>query len=259
VDHSSRDCQQNQKVGVYNLKNGSSVQLFAVHGAGGILFLGNLIPVLNNDIQFKAIQLSGIDRTDMSSPGLDIVELSKLYADEIGRLNSGDPLFVCGLFGPIVLETGQRLLERKMKVAALIVFDSVGPTLPDSPPTTGMIRRMLIKPMRKRLNIRENKGIKLWIQERLGLIKPVTNHRNAFGRQNSEFTKHYSPKVFLGLIWLIRSEEFAARPSKIRHLETWSKIAMEFKVIQTTGTHYSMWDKPYINDLGNVLNKIMNV
>ena len=112
------------KVSTYTLKNGNSSQLFGVHGAGGMLFFGNLISVLDNQVNFSIMQLDGLDRADTGPPNLNIIDLSNYYADDIEKLLTLGPTFVCGLYGPIVLETGQRLLERGLKVDALIIFDS---------------------------------------------------------------------------------------------------------------------------------------
>ena len=248
---------ESSKVSTYTLKNGNSSQLFGVHGAGGMLFFGNLISVLDNQVNFSIMQLDGLDRADTGPPNLNIIDLSNYYADEIEKLLTLGPTFVCGLYGPIVLETGQRLLERGVKVDALIIFDSTAPLLIDRP-SLGPIKTVITNPVRKWLAIPDNLGFADWARRKLRTKQIHQPSKNIFSRINGELVKNYTPKRYPGLIWLIRSEQFAAKPSKNKHLVRWSKITNQLEVAHTSGTHHTMWEKPHLANFGETINKIVS-
>lgn len=244
------------KADVYRLKRFGSIQLYGVHAAGGMLFFANLIGVLADNIRFDAVQLSGLDRGDQRSPDLDIIKLSNLYADEIEKSKNSGPLFVCGIHGAIVLETGQRLLERNIGVDALIVFDSIAPHIPDTKKSSNMVSKIIVNPIRRVLGIPENIGIGLWLKKTFFKIPQTPPHPNPMSRLNGELLKNYVPKPYSGLICLIRSEEFANLASKEKHLERWGKVARVLRVYQTAGSHETIWTQPYVKGLGNTINEI---
>ena len=244
------------EITVYPLKNHGDVYLAGVHGAGGMLFFGKMARLMGDGIAFHAMQLKGSDGPEKDFNAVDLETLADMMADEIIRRHEGRPIYVCGRFGPIILETGKKLWEKNCPATALMVLDTAAP-LYQEPAPSSLLRKTLIKPIRTMLRIPEHIGLSLWAKQKLGIVKPQPPNGRAFARMNGMFTQSYIPKPYDGLIWLIRSENFIDRKSKERHIPGWEKLSGELRVHHTAGTHYTMWQQENLVHLIGTMRTIM--
>ena len=239
---------------------GTGSTLVGVHGAGSMLFFGKLARKLSHDHAFCVMQARNMDSLEHDHHFEDIQDLTMFIADQIEALDRTDALFICGRYGPIVLEVGQRLRERGIKVDALIIFDSTGPSMSQSISTMQRGRSLLLKPLRNLLGIPVSMGIVDWWKTRSNPASPSTEpyKYKSFGQLNHGLLQHYQPARYPGKIILIRSEQFSKRKSKRKQIQRWRHITDSFECYVISGTHWTMFSPPHVSALAGLLGDILD-
>ena len=114
--------------------HGARPALFAVPGAGAnALSLQQLSRALGNDQPFYCLEPPGLD--GLVPPLADVAELAALNIQGMRSIQSKGPYRLLGYSngGVVAFEMARQLLQRREKVAGLILLDSLCPTLRDQP------------------------------------------------------------------------------------------------------------------------------
>lgn len=251
-------------VDVYKLKEGSRPPVIAVHGGGGVLCFANLSRHMAGDYPFYVVQGKGLDRSD-GKPGFsDVYELANAYVDAIADVAAGRPLFVCGRWAPIVLETGRTLVKRGYAVAALIIFDARpwAAERPSSanPEPPGLLRRTLRLARRVpgATTVLELRALVRRAWKRYSPDMRRRGRSQPWKATNWQLASGYVSRSFPGKVVLIRSEAFEGRKGKSNHVPLWRSLSQELDVHVTTGGHASMWRSPHIEPLAALFQEVLD-
>lgn len=242
------------QVDLYELKRGGDPPLIGVHGAGGILFFGRLARYLGRNQSFYVLHGRGLDRYDGKQAFTGIQQLAAAYADAAVDLAGDGPVYLCGRWGPIVLETGCEMLARGVNTVALIVFDTAPgrarKQLSESGSNQGSHIRALAKRIPGLSTVRAR-----WRARRKRSRYPADK---PFRPVNGELTREYVPRKFHGRIVLIFSEQFAGNPSKRSREESWRSLCDELHVHITPGTHKQHFYRPGVERVGALVQTILD-
>ncbi|MDA9982546.1 hypothetical protein N9H39_07380 [Gammaproteobacteria bacterium] len=179
-------------------------------------------------------------------------------ADRIQSCPAQTPLYICGRYGAIVLETGQRLLEQSVEVGGLIVFDSTAPSISGHDGRSKNSVRLLLKPVRAVLRVPDNIGLSDWLARRSTAEVSRKKSANPFREMNKRLKQDYRPSCFNGRVILIRSEQFAGKESKAKQLERWRQITDNLETFTVPGTHKTMFNMPNVRQLGALIQDILD-
>jgi thioesterase domain-containing protein len=219
------------------------------------LFFENLARYLDPDQNFYVVLANRLD--SLGSPFKNLYHLASCYVDQMSALQPKGPFYICGRWGPIVLEVGQQLLMQGKEVALTMVFDNVAPSLPTPIGKRRVISRFAGKLLR---NIKSSPAIK---------SLPATVQNQRFARHakrskpsparamNNKLCEGYIPKKYPGKIVFIRSEEFTQRQSKQRHLSSWQALTNDLEVHITPGTHHTMWETTHAQNLSRLIQDLI--
>ncbi|MFT5115263.1 MAG: thioesterase domain-containing protein [Parasphingorhabdus sp.] len=232
--------------------------LIGLHGAGSMLFFRNLAQRLSKSNSFHVLQGKNMDRLDGKHNFHTIHGLSSSIADRIQLIDRQGPLFLCGCYGVIILETAQRLLDRGVKVDALLIFDSTGPPKSETPSNTSKVLSELVRPIRQWFSIPSSSSMYDWLKHLIQKPKAHKARKNSFNKINRSLLEHYQPAHYNGRIVLIRSEQFSKKESKRKHLTRWSAITNDFEHYTISGTHWTMFRPPHISELCRLIENIID-
>ena len=248
---------------IYKLREGDRPPVVAVHGAGGILCFANLSRHMAPDQPFYVVQGKGLDQLVRRSGFSNVHELADAYVDAIVNLAVGRPLFICGRWTPIVLETGRALVARGHDVAALIVFDArpwgaARPASSNSEPQAVFNGARLAKRIPGATALLQLRAL---VRSTWRLYSPEMQRR---GREqplkmiNWRLTSGYTSRSFPGKVVLVRSKTYAGRTDKSNHVPLWRSLSRELDVHVAAGGHARMWRSPYVEPFAALLQQILD-
>lgn len=238
-------------VDVLKLKQGSGPTLFGVHGAGGILFFGTFARRLDPDLTFYVIQGKGLDNYDPPFAGL--CDLAHAYVEEMIELQPDGDFYICGRWGPVVVEVGQQLFQRGRRVRLAIAFDCVAPQLVPDPAWKNNALLREVRQLYRRLRGHE---LRAWIRtlRRGGGIRNKPSQVPFVPRAlNSRLLSGYVPRAYPGRITLFRSSEFCGRKAKEHHVGTWLALTEDLEVRVVDTTHHTMFHPPDVGVLARMV------
>jgi amino acid adenylation domain-containing protein len=245
-------------VTIHKFQEGDGVPLFGLHAAGGMMFFRTFANNLDSNQSFYALQGKGLDTMNSSDfPFSDLYDLAGYYADEIIRIQPIGPYHICGRYGTVVLETGQQLLQRGKEVALTIIFDNVGPRMPDKAARRVSITRFAASLYRGIKNFSSSGAL---LNSGSGKDTKINEDGIVLSAKtiNNKLSANYVPELYPRKIVLIRSVGFHNKSSKARHLSSWRALTGDLDVHVVAGTHRTMWVEPHVRDLVQRVQKLID-
>lgn len=244
--------------------NGDRPPIFAIHALGrNAKFYRPLSERLGNDQPVYGLALP-VPLPDPSSPS-PVIKLASQYCDELERVAPAGPVILTGfsLGAPLAYEVAQQLHARGRTVAALAMFDAVGPGSEATPTRGERARshrrellddpRRFVRRRRKRLKnrlLRRAQLIALRAQNILGLELSDVLWQRAVLEANLAAQGAYDFQPYPGRIFVYKARQSPFTEYLVDVGMGWEGLATGgVRVTVAEGGHRSMFAAPNVDGL----------
>ncbi|WP_200975467.1 amino acid adenylation domain-containing protein [Echinicola sp. 20G] len=258
--------------------SGSKTPIYLVHGmAANASTFFKLLNLLDENQPIYGFQSKGL--SGQESPNYTIEEMAEHYVNEIVNHNPDGPYILGGYsFGGYIAYEMAVILKKMGKVVDhIILFDTQATSISPLDQENDTKLRQIGKKLSKRkvefqvmlqapktfqkIKSRAAKRKKQKLLQKLGLMpKPEANDRASIIKKirsiNHQAMLNYSPSPQEINIVLFKAKII---PNKSLDHKTngWSDFAKGVKVIPVNGDHFTLFEEPFVFDLGKKLNDFL--
>lgn len=260
--------------------SGTRTPFFCIHGVGGnVINYRALSQHLGNDQPFYALQARGLDGSQQ--PLTDIVEMARLYLEEVRRIQPHGPYLLGGLsFGGVVaFEMAQQLRDAGERVGLVALFDTApaGYTRVSEQAAASGLSASLAKRLRvhfevllrgpDRLGYFRKKVRRVWRrivyrswQTVFALFqrfkRPLPQALNDVQQANYLALRNYRPRVYDGEVVLFVAANEPAEFTREKEYGWQVLAAGGVKSVVVPGDHTTMVDEPHVAELARALREL---
>jgi amino acid adenylation domain-containing protein len=229
---------------------GSQPPLFCVAGLGGNpMNLRHLATELGEDQPFFGLQMRGVD--GQYPPHRDLAEMAADFIGDIRSVQPHGPYFLAGYSagGLAAYEVAQQLVAAGEKVALVVLFDSVNPTLPTwsfservDAHLENMRRRGAIHYLSQRATARvrtEAARLARRVRATLATLFPFQFRHDAVWIATEEAAAKYQPLPYAGDVLLIQADSGTGGIGERPHRTNgWGTLVQgNFEIVQLGSSH----------------------
>ena len=264
--------------------SGNQLPLYCVHGIGGnVINYKTLAKHLKINRPLYGLQAQGLD--GLTAPFYTIEEMAAHYVSEIKKLQPKGPYYLSGYSfgGWIALEMARQLTENFENVALLVLLDTrrnfeSRAALKDQNFST-LLKKRTVYQLNNLLNT--NNKLEYSLSRLRTIYRRIRNKYlyfrwNKYSEMNEKIAdngelpvslqrvtvacwaalRNYVPCRIRGRITLIHTRR--VHPLYNTPEEEWGRFADELDVHYISGTHNTILDEPYVQELANTLNNLLD-
>lgn len=245
--------------------SGDRPPLFCIHSGGAhVMFYRDFAQEMAEETPVYAIQPKGLGVKE--SFHKTISEMAASYIQAIKRIQPSGPYHLLGscFSNAVGIEMIHQLSAQNERVGKLIIVDSA-PAFLTPPFPNG--ERMPVRRMLKMLGNGDLTGVYKKFKNRYirlsRKLKTTTEIEKDLDEMIDSLNSLYAQYNWSPVdcrIELIRSSEFASRPSKKFHLERWTTLSKgNLEVHEIDGHHLTLFKQPEVVGLARKVSQIMSV
>ncbi len=257
---------------------GSKLPLFLLHARGAsVLVYRQLANFLGMEQPVYGIQPQGLN--GKATILTKVEELAAYYIQEIQKIQPTGPYLLGGYSfgGQLAFEMARQLQQQGETIDQLILLDCRGP---NSYNRLSFSQRILIHfnnllEKKHEYIIEKVLDWKRWLQDdlqynlqklsikvfqKLNLSLPLKLQNTLIEDRNQQAEKNYQPQFYPGKVTLLRAEEWLGGVGcEIDEYLGWKElVGQDIDIYPIPGDHFSMFEEPYVEKLGETLKSCLN-